>query len=86
MARTGHLSARIEPNLKVQAERILRVLGLSTSDAIGLFYRQVVLRRGLPFDVCIPNAATLAALEEAEAGGGEVITGDTAAAFDEITS
>jgi antitoxin component of RelBE/YafQ-DinJ toxin-antitoxin module len=51
-----------------------------------MFYRQVVLRRGTPFDVRIPNAETLAALKEADAGGGEIFTGSTAAAFDEIAS
>jgi DNA-damage-inducible protein J len=72
MAKTAHLNARIEPHLKVQAERILSRLGLSTTDAVTMLFRQVVLRRGLPFDVCLPNAETRAALDELDRGGGKV--------------
>lgn len=53
---------------------------------IAMFYRQVVMRKGIPFDVCIPNGVTVAALKDADAGEGEVFTGDTASAFDQITS
>ncbi len=79
-----HRSIRIEPALKERAERIFAALGLSTSDAIGMFLRQVVLRRGMPFDVSIPNAATVAALEELDRGGGEVFRGSTRELFDEL--
>ena len=57
--------ARIEPALKHEAERIFRRLGLSHSQAIHLFYRQVTLNRGMPFDLRVPNEETLAAIEEA---------------------
>jgi DNA-damage-inducible protein J len=49
-----------------------------------VFYRQVLVTRGLPFDVRIPNAATMAAIEELENGGGEVVHGSTRQLFDEI--
>ena len=49
-----------------------------------MFYRQIVLRKGLPFEVCIPNAETVAALKEIEAGGGQIVNGSTEDAFDEI--
>lgn len=84
MAKTGYLNARIDAGLKVKAEKIFATLDVSPSQAIAMFYRQVVLRRGLPFDVCIPNETTLAALEEAEVGGGQVIHGSVSDAFDEI--
>ncbi len=84
MPRTAFLSTRIEPALKDKAEKVFSAIGVSTSDAITMFFRQVVMRRGLPFDVCIPNSATLAALEEAERGGGEVVASSTKNAFDEI--
>lgn len=42
------------------------------------------IRRGIPFDVCVPNVETLAALNEAEAGGGDLLVGDTQASFDAI--
>lgn len=84
MARTAYLNARIEPDLKDGAEKIFSAVGLSTSDAISLFFRQVVLRKGLPFDVCIPNAVTVEALKELEAGGGTVHRGSAQELFDEI--
>ncbi|MBS5593929.1 MAG: type II toxin-antitoxin system RelB/DinJ family antitoxin [Clostridiales bacterium] len=51
MAKTANLYARIEPELKEQAEHILNSLGLPPSSAITMFYKQVVLQQGLPFDV-----------------------------------
>ena len=65
MAKTETIRARVEPDLKMQAERVLRELGLSATEAITLFYKQVVLRQGVPFDVSIPNAATVEALRQA---------------------
>lgn len=84
MAKTASINARIEPVVKKKAERIFADLGITASDAIGMFYRQVTFRRGLPFDVCIPNATTIAALEELERGDGEVVHGSTSQLFDEL--
>lgn len=84
MAKSAYLNARIDPSLKTKAEKVLSAVGVTASQAITMFYRQVVLRKGIPFDVCIPNEETIAALREAKSGGGEVITGSTQAAFDEI--
>ena len=69
-AKTETIRARVEPKLKHEAEAILKALGLSATDAITMFYRQVTLRRGLPFDVRLPNAETVEALEQAETGEG----------------
>lgn len=68
MAKTEMIRARVEPGLKHRAEEVLRELGLSATDAITLFYKQVAMRRGLPFDVRIPNADTTEALRQAETG------------------
>jgi len=84
MRRTAYINSRIEPVLKEKAERIFAALGLSASAAIGLFYRQVVYRRGLPFEVCVPNEQTIAALEELERGEGEVVRVSTKQLLDEI--
>ena len=65
MAKTEMIRARVEPDLKVQAERVLRELGLSATEAITLFYKRVVLRQGVPFEISIPNAETVEALREA---------------------
>ena len=64
MTKTANLYARIEPKLKTEAESILGGLGVPVSNAINMFYRQIVIHRGLPFPVQFPsrkllNAATL---------------------------
>lgn len=67
MAKSAVISARIDPKLKYNAEQILEQLGLTISQAITLFFKQVELQRGLPFAVKIPNEATIEALEDAQA-------------------
>ena len=62
----GYITARIEPKLKARAARVLANVGVSTTDAITMFLRQVVLRNGLPFEVRVPNAKTKRAIEELE--------------------
>jgi len=68
MSRTANVFARIEPELKEDSESILSELGIPMSNAIGLFLRQVVLQRGLPFDVKLPNKkpAAIGSLSETE--------------------
>ena len=63
--KTTDVRSRIEPHLKDDATEILAACGLNLSDAIRLFLKQVVLTRGLPFEVRIPNEITLRAMEEA---------------------
>jgi len=58
MKKTATVRARIEPNLKADVEKIFNRVGLSTTEAINLFYNQVRLRHGLPFPVEIPNETT----------------------------
>ena len=70
MAKTEMIRARVEPELKREAEELFSSLGLSTTEAITLFYKQVTLHQGLPFAVRIPNAETVAALEQARDGQG----------------
>ena len=81
MGKTATITARVEPELKRNAEGVLDRLGVNTTGAITMFLSQVVLQRGLPFEVRIPNAATRRALAELEAGGGERFTTDTGEAF-----
>lgn len=68
MSKSAVVRARIEPELKENAEAILDQLGLNPTQAITIFYRQVELRGGLPFDVSIPNAATRRVFESTDAG------------------
>ncbi len=55
MAKSANLYARIEPDLKKQAETILTSLGIPASNAITMFYRQIILQNGLPFEVKLPE-------------------------------
>lgn len=64
MTKAATIQARIHPSLKSAVEEILHRLGLSPSEAINVFYRQIALHNGLPFDVRIPNAATRKAMRE----------------------
>jgi DNA-damage-inducible protein J len=70
MSKTEMIRARVEPELKQEAEAVLGEIGLSPTEAITLFYKQVALHRGLPFAVRIPNAATRRALRDAQSGKG----------------
>ena len=67
MSKTAMIRARMEPDLKKEAEQVLAEVGLSPTEAIRLFYRQVSLHKGLPFEVRVPNRTTRAAMAEARA-------------------
>ena len=70
MAKTAMIRARVEPELKHEAEKVFTALGLSPTEAITLFYKQTTLHNGLPFALRIPNDQTLAAIREVESGKG----------------
>jgi DNA-damage-inducible protein J len=84
MPKTETIRARVETKLKADAESVLNRLGLSASEAIRLFYKQVVLRQGLPFDVTIPNAATRRAMRDVEEGRGLTRYNDTQEMFKKL--
>ena len=65
--KSARISTRIDENLKQKAESILDDLGLSPSEAIIMYYKQILLRRGIPFDVRLPDD-TLEAIEDLETG------------------
>lgn len=54
MARTSNVFARVEPEIKEQAEDILNQLGIPMSNAVSMFLRQVVIQRGIPFEMKLP--------------------------------
>ena len=68
MSKTEMIRARVEPDLKLAAESVLKELGLTPTEAITLFYKQVTLKHGLPFAVELPNAETRAAMQDAADG------------------
>lgn len=66
--KTAAVHSRIQPEIKAQAESILHRLGVSPTEAIRMFYTQITLRNGLPFDVAIPNEETEQALKDSRSG------------------
>lgn len=68
MAKTEMIRARIEPRLKHEVEDILDELGLSVTEAITLFYKQVQLNKGIPFEIKIPNATTQTTMQDTDEG------------------
>lgn len=62
--------ARIEPGTKRKAEGILHKVGITPTEAIRIFYRQITLRGGIPFAVEVPNHLTATTLEKSRRGEG----------------
>jgi DNA-damage-inducible protein J len=65
--KTSIINARIRPELKQEVEKILGQLGISTTQAITMFFEQIRLKRGIPFELKIPNQETQAAMDDARA-------------------
>lgn len=80
MLKTAMIRARTEEHLKSEVEDIFQKLGLTSTEAINIFYRQVKLRRGLPFSVEIPNDETAEVLRKSRAGK-ELNSYDSLASF-----
>ncbi len=57
--------ARLEPSLKKEVEKILNELGLTSSEAIYIFFKMIKQQKGIPFEVKIPNRETIEAIEAA---------------------
>ncbi len=55
MAKTANVNVRMEPELKQEAEEILDALGVPASNAVTMFYKQIVMHKGLSFDVQLPE-------------------------------
>ena len=77
MSKTSTVRARIKPDLKDKAEQVFHELGLTTTQAITLFYKQVELKNGLPFDIVIPNKTTIKTFNETDAGRNLVVCKNT---------
>ena len=66
MNKTDQIQVRINPETKIAAETIFAKLGIKPSEAVRMFYHQVELSQGIPFDVRIPNTETLQAIKDIE--------------------
>lgn len=71
---TKTVQVQIDSNLKDAGDEILKMLGISPSQAINAFYAQIVLCGGLPFELKLPNKISRVAIEELENGGGKSFT------------
>ena len=94
MSKSTNLYIRVEPEVKESAENILSQLGIPMSNAVGMFLKQVILRRGIPFDVTLPapqplDMSTLTEEEfhaELEKGYADVIAGNVTPAKEAFDS
>lgn len=66
-AHTSMLHVRVDDETKAQATETLAAMGMSVSDAVRLFLRRVVVDQTFPLELKVPNAETLAAMEESRA-------------------
>ena len=68
MPATEMVHIRIDKRVKAQATKALSAMGLSVSDAVRVLLTRVAAEKALPFEVRVPNAATVAAMQEARTG------------------
>ena len=70
MARTDNINIRIEPKLKKEVEETLNELGMNITDAVTIFFKQIIMTESIPFMIKKPrlNAETIKAIEDAEKG------------------
>ncbi len=82
--KTATARARLEPRIKEAAERILEECGVGPSEAIGMFYRQVILHHGLPFPVRTFNQETRKVLRKSRQGIGVTRFDSAEALFEDL--
>lgn len=64
MSKTAVVTARVEPEVKKEAEKVLSQVGLTMSQAVNLYLRQIAYQRRIPFELTAPNASGVAALKK----------------------
>ncbi len=84
MNKTSTVRARIAPEIKQEAETIFGELGLSVTEAITIFYKQVQLQHGLPFPVVIPNKTTAETFDKTDNNENIIICKDAKDMFDRL--
>ena len=68
MAKTATIQTRVDPEVKHNAQMILKKLNISMSEAISMYLSQITLHKGIPFELKIPNEVTAKTLENSENG------------------
>lgn len=82
--KTATVRARIEPALKQDVENVFAQLGVTVSEAIEMFLRQVKLRNGIPFEIRIPNEITAQTFEDTDHGKNLVRHNNAKDMFDKL--
>ncbi|MCI6574477.1 MAG: type II toxin-antitoxin system RelB/DinJ family antitoxin [Actinomycetaceae bacterium] len=87
--KTASVNIRIQEEVKVKAEEILETMGIPRATAIDMFYRQIIMHKGIPFPLTIPDELPARdALSEAgfnslmSIGHSQALSGDTENADD----
>lgn len=84
MSKSAMVRARVEPDLKQNAESIFQRLGLNATQAITMFYKQVELREGLPFEVALPTPTTAKTFQATDSGKELIVCEDADDLFDKL--
>jgi DNA-damage-inducible protein J len=84
MSKSAMVRARLEPELKEHAEEVFQRLGLSVTQAITMFYKQVEIRKGLPFNVAIPTSETIETFEATDADRDLIMCKDSEDMFNKL--
>lgn len=71
MVKSATVQARVDLQMKKKVDFVLKQIGVSPSQVINALYAQIVLRKGIPFELTIPNEATQQAVSELEKGDGK---------------
>jgi len=86
MSKTATIQARIDPEIKRNAQDILNKLNISMSEAISLYLSQITLHKGIPFEIKIPNSITAQTLKDSEGGKELHSVADVDELFQELNS
>jgi DNA-damage-inducible protein J len=84
VAQASTLSVRTDKDLKEKVEKILHELGLTHSTAINMYYRLILAKNGIPFEVRLPNKTTRKAVEDLEKGENVKRFGTTEELFEDL--
>ena len=84
MSKSAMIRARMAPDLKIHAESVFTRLGLNATQAITMFYKQVELRNGLPFNVAIPTATTQRTFDATDAKQDLILCKDADDMFEKL--
>ncbi len=84
--KTEFIRARIEPNLKKHVHAIFNKLGLTPTQVITMFYKNIERTRSIPLELSIPNEETVKAIKEAREGKGLIFCEDVDEMFDKLES